>query len=535
MVLERDPDFAGCSASDSSERPELRRRRGRRPRPGRRSSPTAGSARPTTSSPACPSPRSPGSSSEASSGSSGRCSSPRARSTRSPSCPGSTGGSTASISRTSGSSSSPATCPRPAPTSAGASNRLLSPDERNPSHSPSEIAPRPRHRPRLSSPSPSRGPPRCAAWSMPGSICTPGSARRRSRTRSGRDQERVLRSLVRKARRPGSAATTGSTAIRSVADFQAAVPLRTYEDLWDDYLRDRYPVFENLTWPGRIPFLALTSGTTQGATKYIPVSREMVASNRKAAQTMVAYHWPPGPTRGCSTAGSSSWAARPISRQPAPGVARGTSAGSPPLELHAAASALHVSSAGAGPRVELGPQARAAGRAEPRRADHPGQRRAELAARALPARARPDAASRRSPRSGPTSSWSSTAASSSTPTARPSAIARRLGGSPAPGDLSLLRGLHRLRRPGDRAPAADLRPRPLLRVRAGRRARTRLADAALAGNVRDRRELRDRRLDLRGHVGARDRRHRPVRVARPAACSRSPAGPGTRSRRSAST
>ena len=54
--------------------------------------------------------------------------------------------------------------------------------------------------------------------------------------------------------------------------------------------RSSYPVFENLTWPGRIPFLALTSGTTQGATKYIPVSREMVASNRKAAQTMVAYH-----------------------------------------------------------------------------------------------------------------------------------------------------------------------------------------------------------------------------------------------------
>ncbi len=51
-----------------------------------------------------------------------------------------------------------------------------------------------------------------------------------------------------------------------------------------------YPVLDNLTWPGRIPFLALTSGTTQGATKYIPISTEMVASNRKAAQTMVAFH-----------------------------------------------------------------------------------------------------------------------------------------------------------------------------------------------------------------------------------------------------
>ena len=78
--------------------------------------------------------------------------------------------------------------------------------------------------------------------------------------------------------------------IRSVADFQRAVPVRTYEALWDAYLRDAYPVFDNLTWPGRIPFLALTSGTTEGATKYIPVSAEMAASNRKAARTALAFH-----------------------------------------------------------------------------------------------------------------------------------------------------------------------------------------------------------------------------------------------------
>jgi hypothetical protein len=68
------------------------------------------------------------------------------------------------------------------------------------------------------------------------------------------------------------------------------VPVRSYESLWEDYLRDRYPVFQDLTWPGRIPYLALTSGTTQGITKYIPVSREMVASNRQTAVTMLACH-----------------------------------------------------------------------------------------------------------------------------------------------------------------------------------------------------------------------------------------------------
>ena len=72
-----------------------------------------------------------------------------------------------------------------------------------------------------------------------------------------------------------------------------------------------YPVFEDLTWPGRIPFLALTSGTTQGATKYIPVSAEMVASNRKAAQTLLAFHMALGQIPGCFTVDSSFWEDQP--------------------------------------------------------------------------------------------------------------------------------------------------------------------------------------------------------------------------------
>jgi hypothetical protein len=105
-----------------------------------------------------------------------------------------------------------------------------------------------------------------------------------------RVQERTLLGLVRKARATRFGRDHRFRVIRSVADFQDAVPLRTYEDAWKLYFRDQYPVFDNLTWPGRIPYFALTSGTTQGATKYIPVSRAMLASNRKAAQTMVAYH-----------------------------------------------------------------------------------------------------------------------------------------------------------------------------------------------------------------------------------------------------
>jgi hypothetical protein len=105
-----------------------------------------------------------------------------------------------------------------------------------------------------------------------------------------RQQTQLLR-LVKRARNTRFGLDHRFASVRSVEDFQKAVPLRIYEDLWKQYLQDQYPIFDDLTWPGRIPYLALTSGTTQGTTKYIPVSWEMIRSNVKASKTMVAYHY----------------------------------------------------------------------------------------------------------------------------------------------------------------------------------------------------------------------------------------------------
>ena len=119
-------------------------------------------------------------------------------------------------------------------------------------------------------------------------------ARRRTKVQAASDpvevQRRTLRKLLHTARSTRFGLDHGFASIRSVEEFQARVPIRTYEALWNGYLKDHYPRFDDLTWPGHIPYLALTSGTTQGATKYIPVSWQMVASNQKAAKTMVAYH-----------------------------------------------------------------------------------------------------------------------------------------------------------------------------------------------------------------------------------------------------
>jgi hypothetical protein len=150
---------------------------------------------------------------------------------------------------------------------------------------------------------------------------------------SVRTQERGLRSLIREAKNTQFGRDHGFNAIRSVADFQTAVPLRTYESLWNDYLRHHYPVLDNLTWPGRIPFLALTSGTTQGATKYIPVSHEMVASNRKAAQTMVAFHMAGRPDSRLFHGRLFFLGGTASLEEPAPGVRQGDLSGIAALEL----------------------------------------------------------------------------------------------------------------------------------------------------------------------------------------------------------
>ena len=101
-------------------------------------------------------------------------------------------------------------------------------------------------------------------------------------------QRRTLVSLISRAAKTCFGRDHGFDAVRTVEDFQRRVPLRTYEDLWESYLKPRYPAFDNLAWPGRMPFIALTSGTTTGITKYIPVSHAMVRSNQKAAKTMIA-------------------------------------------------------------------------------------------------------------------------------------------------------------------------------------------------------------------------------------------------------
>ncbi len=103
-------------------------------------------------------------------------------------------------------------------------------------------------------------------------------------------QERHLLSLVGRARPTRFGADHDFNGARSVAEFQARVPLRRYEDFWDGYWREPFPHLKDVTWPGAMPYFAVTSGTTTGRTKYIPCSKEMIAANSLAGADMMGFH-----------------------------------------------------------------------------------------------------------------------------------------------------------------------------------------------------------------------------------------------------
>jgi hypothetical protein len=105
---------------------------------------------------------------------------------------------------------------------------------------------------------------------------------------AARTQANTLLRLVRKARRTRFGRDHDYARVESVADYQARVPVRDYEFFWQTYWKDAYPRLDDITWPGKVPYYALSSGTTTGATKYIPVSWDMVRSNAKAAFTTLS-------------------------------------------------------------------------------------------------------------------------------------------------------------------------------------------------------------------------------------------------------
>ncbi|SHF09394.1 GH3 auxin-responsive promoter [Mariniphaga anaerophila] len=86
-------------------------------------------------------------------------------------------------------------------------------------------------------------------------------------------QHETLFNLLRRARNTAWGEKFRYDKINSVADFQRAVPLQTYEDIkpWVERLRQGET---DLLWPGEVKWFAKSSGTTSEKSKFIPVTKE---------------------------------------------------------------------------------------------------------------------------------------------------------------------------------------------------------------------------------------------------------------------
>ncbi len=62
--------------------------------------------------------------------------------------------------------------------------------------------------------------------------------------------------------------------------FQQIVPVQDYNKIYEDWWKQTLEGVPDVTWPGKIKFYALSSGTSDASSKYIPVTKEMLRSNR---------------------------------------------------------------------------------------------------------------------------------------------------------------------------------------------------------------------------------------------------------------
>ena len=72
-----------------------------------------------------------------------------------------------------------------------------------------------------------------------------------------------------------------SKEIDPVAAFRERVPIHTYSDMHSQWWHRCQQGEENVSWPGKVKYFALSSGTSEAASKHIPVTQDMIKSIKK--------------------------------------------------------------------------------------------------------------------------------------------------------------------------------------------------------------------------------------------------------------
>src|SRR5690349_16719075 len=109
------------------------------------------------------------------------------------------------------------------------------------------------------------------------------AALRLSRNSPDRQQLRALKKLLKKARFTEFGQQFRFDEILLSEDparkFQELVPVHDYNKIYQYWWKKTLEGIPDVTWPGKIKYYALSSGTSEAASKYIPVTKEMLRSN----------------------------------------------------------------------------------------------------------------------------------------------------------------------------------------------------------------------------------------------------------------
>jgi hypothetical protein len=98
-----------------------------------------------------------------------------------------------------------------------------------------------------------------------------------------RQQIRVLKKLLKKARFTSFGQQyhfdEALLSRHPGKSFQELVPVHDYNKIYEEWWSKTLEGVPDVTWPGKIKYYALSSGTSEAASKYIPVTRDMLRSN----------------------------------------------------------------------------------------------------------------------------------------------------------------------------------------------------------------------------------------------------------------
>jgi len=113
-------------------------------------------------------------------------------------------------------------------------------------------------------------------------------------------QERQLARLIRKAKNTAFGETYNfSTILKSaniVQAFRENVPVHNYSSMYKNWWYRALNGEAYVAWPGKVKYFALSSGTSEASSKYIPVTEAMLRSIKRASirqiVSMVQYDFP---------------------------------------------------------------------------------------------------------------------------------------------------------------------------------------------------------------------------------------------------